>query len=211
MLEITRLTLGPVSTNCYLVADSSTKEAVVVDPAWDGKRILAEAGKRDWKIGQCWYTHAHFDHFGGAADLCRLLDPAPAIALHSADLPLWEKGGGAAAFGFQMDPGPRPQIDLASVHDLSIGSYRFKVQHAPGHSPGLCLFYCPQEAILFSGDLIFQGSVGRTDLPGGDWETLLTSIRDRVYTLPGETRIFSGHGEATTVGEEKCNNPFIRS
>jgi glyoxylase-like metal-dependent hydrolase (beta-lactamase superfamily II) len=92
-----------------------------------------------------------------------------------------------------------------------LGSVTFEVRHTPGHTPGHCVFYCVQANVLFSGDLIFQGGVGRTDLPGGDWEALVESIRKQVYTLPDETRILSGHGEESTVGEEKCENPFVRA
>jgi glyoxylase-like metal-dependent hydrolase (beta-lactamase superfamily II) len=211
MLAILPLVLGPVSTNCFLIADTASLEAAVIDPAWDGQGILAEAIKRGWKIGQLWVTHAHFDHFGGAAELVRHLEPAPHLALHPADRPLWEQGGGASAFGFKLDPGPAPDVDLSVDRLLSVGAYRFNVRHAPGHSPGMCIFYCAAEGVLFSGDLIFRRSVGRTDLPGGDWDALLQSIRHQVYTLPAETRILSGHGEETTVGEEKCGNPFVQN
>ncbi|MEW6093943.1 MAG: MBL fold metallo-hydrolase [Chloroflexota bacterium] len=219
MLEIIRFVLGPVATNAYLIADTDTSDAAVIDPAWDGHIILAEAQKRGWKINQIWYTHAHFDHIGGAAELARALQPSPKVALHPADLPLWAARGGAPAFGFEIDPGPRPDVDLSKVRVLSVGAYRFNVRHAPGHSPGHCIFYCAEactaqgriEGVLFSGDLIFQRGVGRTDLPGGDWDALLTSIQQHVYTLPDETRILSGHGEEATVGEEKCENPFIRA
>ena len=94
---------------------------------------------------------------------------------------------------------------------LQLGDLQFEVRHAPGHTPGLCIFYCAQEAVCFCGDLIFQNSVGRTDLPGGDWETLVSSIRTQVFTLPSETRLLSGHGPETTVGQEKSGNPFVRA
>jgi len=209
MLEILNLTLGPVSTNAYLVADSETNAAAVIDPAWDGDVILAAANKRGWKIGQLWYTHAHFDHFGGAAELARSLDPAPAVAMHSADHFLWKVGGGGVLFGFKIDNGPVPSVDLAQVRTLNLGSITFNVLHTPGHTPGHCAFYCASAGVLFSGDLIFQGSIGRTDLPGGSMGTLINSIRTQVFTLPDETRILSGHGPETTVGEEKWSNPFI--
>ena len=210
MLEIIALTLGPVSTNCYLAGDTKSGEAVVVDPAWNGKMILQEALHHRWKIRQLWYTHAHFDHFGGAEELARGLESTPEVALHAADRELWEAGGLGKGLGYQFGRFPEPSLDLSVTKNLAIGEYRFQVRHAPGHTPGLCIFHCAQEMVIFSGDLIFRGGVGRTDLPGGDWGTLLTSIRDQVYTLPEETRILPGHGEETNVGEEKCNNPFIR-
>jgi len=209
MLEIIPLVLGPVSTNCYLIADPDSGDAAVIDPAWEGQAILAEAQKRGWKIGQLWYTHAHFDHFGGAAEIANALDPQPVIAMHSAEQPLWEMGGGGALFGFKIDKGPQPSVDLASVRTLGLGGLTFEVRPTPGHTPGHCAFYCAGAAVLFSGDLIFQGGVGRTDLPGGDWDALVESIRTQVFTLSEETRILSGHGEESTVGEEKQFNPFV--
>jgi len=215
MLEILTLTLGPVSTNTYLFADTETGAAAVIDPAWDGDIILAAANKRNWKIGQLWYTHAHFDHFGGAAELARSLTPAPSVAMHLKDHFLWNVGGGGALFGYEIDKGPAPSVDLASVRTLNLGSLIFEVRHTPGHTPGHCAFYCADagaersRSVLFSGDLIFQGSVGRTDLPGGSTNTLINSIRTQVFTLPGATRILSGHGPETTVGEEKASNPFV--
>lgn len=208
-LEIVPFTLGPVLTNAYLVANPETGEAAVIDPAWDGHIILAEAKKHGWRIGHLWYTHAHFDHIGGAAEIAAGLDPQPVIALHPADLPLWQAQGGAMFFGMSIDPGPAPTKDLLHGQILHLGSLTFEVRHTPGHTPGHCVFYCAKANTLFSGDLIFQGSVGRTDLPGGDWEALVESIREQVFTLPEETRILSGHGAETRVGEEKRGNPFV--
>lgn len=209
MLEIVTLLLGPVQTNCYLIADSDTREAAVIDPAWDGHLILTEAEKRGWRIGQVWCTHAHFDHIGGLADLARGLDPAPVIALHPADRLLYDAQGGAAIFGFSLPPGPVPSLELSHGMSLQLGGYSFEVRHAPGHTPGLCVFYCAGAGACFCGDLIFQNSVGRADLPGGDWDTLLESITMQIFTLPEETRLLSGHGEGTTVGDEKMFNPWV--
>ncbi|MBU2611287.1 MAG: MBL fold metallo-hydrolase [Chloroflexi bacterium] len=209
-LEIVPFTLGPVLTNAYLVADPETAEAAVMDPAWDGHVILAEAQQRGWRIGQMWYTHAHFDHIGGAAEIADSLNPVPLVALHPADQPLWQVQGGAALFGFRIEAGPEPTIDLRHGQTLRLGSLTFEVRHTPGHTPGHCVFYCAQAGVLFSGDLIFQNGVGRTDLPGGDWEALVGSIREQVFTLPEETRILSGHGDETRVGEERKSNFFVR-
>ena len=209
MLEIVTFTLGPAMTNAYLVADSETREAAVIDPAWDGHTILTEAIKRDWRIGHLWYTHAHFDHIGGAAAIADALNPLPLVALHPADHVLWRSEGGAPFFGFKIDPGPEPTIDLHHGQILKLGSVQFEVRHTPGHTPGMCILYVASEGVCFCGDLIFRDSVGRTDLPGGDWETLLKSIHEQVFTLPDETRLLSGHGPETTVGEEKHSNPYV--
>lgn len=209
MLEILTFTLGPVSTNAYLVADPETKEAAVIDPAWDGQIILKAAQDRGWRIGHLWFTHAHFDHIGGAAAIADALNPLPLVALHPDDHVLWRAGGGGSVFGFDIDPGPEPTIDFQQGMKLQLGSNEFEVRHTPGHTKGLCVLYVASAKVCFCGDLIFNGSVGRTDLPGGDWGTLVESIRNQIFTLPDETRLLSGHGTETTVGAERKHNPFV--
>ena len=209
-LEIVAFTLGPVQTNAYLIADPQTKEAAVIDPSWDGHLILTEAQKRGWRIGHLWYTHAHFDHIGGAAAIADALNPLPLVALHPADHVLWRAGGGGRMFGLPIDPGPEPSIDFVHGQTLRLGSNIFEVRYTPGHTPGHVVFYCAAENVCFCGDLIFAHSVGRTDLSGGSWDTLVQSIREQIYSLPESTRLLSGHGPETTVGEEKVSNPFVQ-
>ena len=209
MLEIVPFVLGPVQTNAYLIADPSTREAAVIDPAWDGQIILADALARGWRIAHLWYTHAHFDHIGGAGAIADGLNPLPLVALHPADHLLWRMEGGAPAFGFKIDPGPEPTIDLYQGQQLRLGNIDLEVRATPGHTPGHCVFYVAGSSVCFCGDLIFRLSVGRTDLPGGDWEQLVHSIRTQIFTLPDDTRLLSGHGEETTVGREKRSNPFV--
>lgn len=224
MLEIVSFTLGPAQTNAYLVADSETKEAAVIDPSWDGHLILEAAQKRGWRIAHLWYTHAHFDHIGGAGAIADALNPLPLVALHPNDHVLWRAGGGGALFGFEIDPGPEPTIDFFHGQVLKLGNVEFEVRFTPGHTTGHCILYVANptpraersellgehsRSVCFCGDLIFAGSVGRTDFPGGSWEQLEESIKTQVYTLPDETRLLSGHGPETTVGEEKRNNPFV--
>jgi len=209
MLEIVSFTLGPAQTNAYLVADSETRDAAVIDPAWDGEVILAGAQQRGWRIAHLWYTHAHFDHIGGAGAIADALNPLPLVALHPNDHVLWRAGGGGAFFGFDIDPGPEPTIDFAQGQILRLGSVEFEVRLTPGHTPGHCILYVSSASVCFCGDLIFAGSVGRIDLPGGSWEQLEQSIRTQIFTLPDETRLLSGHGPETTVGDEKRNNPFV--
>jgi hydroxyacylglutathione hydrolase len=208
-LTIVPMVLGPVQTNAYLLADARTGEAVVIDPAWDGDLILDEASRRGWRIGSIWLTHAHFDHFGGAAAVADGTNPPPPVALHSQDYNLWRMQGGAPLFGMRIDPGPEPTIDLVHGQQLHLGENLLDVRHTPGHTPGHVVFYCPKDGICFCGDVIFQGSIGRTDLPGGDFDTLLTSIHSQILSLPDETRLLSGHGPQTTVGAERRQNPFL--
>lgn len=209
MLSIVEFTLGPVQTNTYLIADPGTGEAVVIDPADRGDLIIAEAEKHRWRISNIWLTHAHFDHLAGAASVADRCAPPPPVALHPADYPLWRIQGGAPIFGMRIDPGPEPTIDLGHGQILHLGSNQFEVRHAPGHTPGHVVFYCPAENVLFCGDVIFNGSIGRTDLPGGDFNTLIASIESQVLTLPDKTRLLSGHGPETTVGTERRYNPFL--
>ena len=214
MLEVVSFTLGPVQTNAYLLADPATREAAVIDPAWDGQVILEEARRRSWRIGHLWYTHAHFDHIGGAGAIADSLNPLPLVALHPADHALWRAEGGAPLFGFKIDPGPEPTIDLFDGQTLLLGGSRIEVRHTPGHTPGHCIFHIPEfpassAGVCFCGDVIFRGSVGRTDLPGSDTDALIRSIKTQVFTLPEDTRLLSGHGPETTVGYERQYNPFV--
>jgi hydroxyacylglutathione hydrolase len=209
MIEIITLVLGPVETNTYIVADPATQEAVVIDPAWEGEKIARRASQRGWTIRQLWLTHAHFDHLAGVAGIAKQVTPAPSIALHPLDFPLWSLNGGAAMFGMRVDPGPRPSIQLQADQVLQIGGLSFEVRHVPGHTPGHVVFYSAAEKVLFCGDAVFAGSIGRTDLPGGDYRLLLESIRTQILSLPEDTRLLSGHGPASTVGQEKRTNPFL--
>ena len=209
MLDIVAFTLGPAQTNAYLVADSETRDAAVIDPSWDGQLILEAAQKRGWRIAHLWYTHAHFDHIGGAAAIADALNPLPLVALHPNDHVLWRAGGGGAMFGFDIDPGPEPTIDFTHGQILKLGSVEFEIRFTPGHTTGHCILYVRSAGVCFCGDLIFAGSVGRTDFPGGSWDQLVESIRTQVFTLPDETRLLSGHGPETTVGDEKRTNPFV--
>lgn len=210
MLATITFTLGPVMTNSYLIADPQTGEAVVIDPADEGETIVDAARHHGWRIGSIWLTHAHFDHIAGSGQVADLLSPPPPVALHPDDYPLWRLKGGAPLFGMKIDPGPEPTIELKHGMSLHLGSNLLEVRYVPGHTPGHVLFYCPAEKAAFVGDVIFQGSIGRTDLPGGDYNTLLRSIHEQVLTMPDETSLYSGHGPATTVDAERRYNPFLR-
>jgi glyoxylase-like metal-dependent hydrolase (beta-lactamase superfamily II) len=209
-LEIAQLTLGPAQTNAYIAAPQGGQEAVAIDPSWDGHLILEAAKQRGWRISSIWLTHAHFDHFGGAAAVADGSSPPPPVALHPEDYWLWRENGGATAYGLQFDPGPEPTIDLAQGQTLHLGEVEFAVRYAPGHTPGHVMFHAASEKLMFCGDVIFQMSVGRTDLGRGDHRTLIESIRREVLSLPDDTRLLPGHGPETTVGQEREFNPFLQ-
>ena len=210
-LEIVAFTLGPAATNAYLVGDPERRIAVVVDPAWDGKLIQAEAVRRGWRVTHIWLTHAHFDHFGGAGALSDASETPIPVALHPNDQPLWRMRGGAPALGFpEFDPGPEPTIAFEHGMRMELGGSRFEVRHTPGHTPGHVVFREQAAGLVLCGDLIFRGSVGRTDLPGGSTPALLTSIQKEILTLPEATQLLAGHGPPTTVGEERRSNPILK-
>jgi glyoxylase-like metal-dependent hydrolase (beta-lactamase superfamily II) len=214
MLQITKFVLGPVATNTYIIADPESNQAVVVDPAWDGDKLAEEIKSGGWTIQSVWLTHAHFDHYGGLADLVTALDLDEQddffVGLHQKDMILWKVKGGAVMFGVPMKSAPEPGHKFQEGESLSLGKYNFTVHHAPGHSPGHVIFHCPDEKLLFSGDVIFNQGIGRTDLLGGSYKVLMESIKRWVLPLPDNTRIYSGHGPDTTVGFERENNPFLK-
>ncbi len=203
------LELGPVLTNCYLIMDDDSRELVVIDPGWDGKVILQEIKMLGGVLSAVWLTHGHFDHLGGIADLVRGNETDVEVCLHPEDKLLYEDQGGAAFFGLSIEAGPKPKCWLKDGQELSVGRFGFEVRHTPGHTPGHVVFYCKKENLLFSGDLIFQSSIGRTDLPGGSFKQIMSSIKENVLTLPDNTKILSGHGPETTVGQERINNPYL--
>jgi glyoxylase-like metal-dependent hydrolase (beta-lactamase superfamily II) len=209
-LQIHSLVLGPAQTNTYLIGDTVTQTALLIDPAWNGERIIEEVANLGWSIAEIALTHAHFDHIGGIAAVASASQSPIPIGMHSADEFIRASGGGAQVFGFSsFDPGPAPTKDYDRDTQLTLGEHSFDILHTPGHSPGHVVFALREAGVIFCGDLIFQRSVGRTDLPGGSSQTLLESIRREILSFPDETRLLPGHGPATTVGEERRFNPFL--
>lgn len=206
-VEIIPFVLGVMQNNTYLVGDPQSRTAAVVDPSFEAGEVLVYARENDWRIRQVWLTHAHFDHFAGSEEIAGAFAPPLPVGLHPADLDLWRSGGGSDAFGLQIERGPVPTISFYPGQRLHLGPETLEVRHAPGHSRGHVVFYSPEARALLCGDVIFQNGIGRTDLPGGDLDTLLYSIRTQVFTLPDDTRLLSGHGPETSVGAEK--NSFI--
>lgn len=204
-MRIRRLSLGPFQSNCYLVS-ADPGPTVVIDPGDEPDRILAALGDEAGPPEAILLTHAHVDHVGAVGALRRVYD-AP-IYLHPDDRELYFRAADqAAAFGLRVEPPPPPDRDLAHGDELRFGSLRFSVRHVPGHSPGGVVLV--GEGAAFVGDCVFAGSIGRTDLPGGDTATLLKGIRAQILSLPPQTVLHPGHGPETTVAREAASNPFL--
>ena len=195
-------------TNCYLVGCEETGEGAVIDPGDDGggRAILKEIAASGLKICYVLNTHGHFDHTWANAAVMEATG-AP-LAAHPADVPLMKGRGGAEFFGLKASS-PPPDILLEEGDCITLGKVELKVLHTPGHSPGSISFYAEEEGVLFDGDVLFNMGIGRTDLPGGDYQTLMQSITTKLLTLPEETLLYPGHGPKSTIGREKRENPFL--
>ncbi|HET6446757.1 MAG TPA: MBL fold metallo-hydrolase [candidate division Zixibacteria bacterium] len=208
MVQIRQLSLGPLPTNCYLVGCEKTFQAAVIDPAWDGKSIAAMADNDGWDISHILLTHTHFDHVGGLMDL-KEATGAPIYA-HPDSVPMLQNTTMSAAFfGLKVAAPPPPDNMLAEGQIISVGELELHVLYTPGHAPGHVCFYLPEYRVVFDGDLLFQDGIGRTDLPGGNYEEMMDSIKTQMLVLPDETQVFPGHGSATTIADEKMGNPFL--
>jgi len=205
--QILTLPLGPIQTNCFVVGDDETKDAVVIDPGWDAPRVLAALNQRQWQLRYVLLTHAHFDHIGAVADLAEATGVR--LAIHPLELPLLRANGGAAAFGIPIRPCPEPDVLLQEGQMIEAGQMRFKVLFVPGHTVGHVAFHEAQAKAVFSGDVLFRDGIGRTDFPGSDYDTLMHSIRNVLFALPDDTGVYPGHGPATTIGAERAGNPFL--
>ncbi len=203
------LATGPLQCNCQILGDESTQRAVVVDPGDDIPEIEALLERRGLTVEKILFTHAHFDHIGRAAALKRSTG-APTW-LHRLEIPVLESLDQQAAW-IGVAPGETVAIDhyYDEGDTVDFAGLELQVLFTPGHSPGSVSFYIPAEERLIAGDVLFRDSIGRTDLPGGDMQTLLDTIRDKFLPLPDETAVFPGHGPATTIGRERRENPFLR-
>lgn len=203
---VKRLVLGPLSTNCYIAVDEQTRDSIVIDPADNGEVILNTLASLGANLRLVVLTHCHFDHSGAAAMLCE----------KGASLVCHEKESGSLSspsinlsghFGF-----PEiilyPDKTVGEGDEITFGKTSLKVIHTPGHTVGgMCLY---GENVLFAGDTLFAGSIGRTDFPGGSFETIESSILKKLYVLPEDTVVYPGHGESTTIGTEKRENMYVR-
>ena len=209
-MVITRIPVGPLMANCYLLADAPGGRAVLLDPGDEAELILDKLQGGSYSLAAIWLTHAHFDHVGALADITK--HHQVPIYLHPKDRPLLEMAQEAAA---QWDiPISKPPTEVTDIHDgatLKLGDIESRCLFTPGHAPGHIAFYFPGEGCVFAGDALFRGSIGRTDIPFGDSRQLLESIHQKLLTLPEDTVIYPGHGPETTIGNEAATNPFLTS
>ena len=211
MLNVETIPVTEFGQNCRILWCSETKDAVVVDPGGDSEKIVAAAKRLGVSINAIWLTHSHLDHCGGVAPLLESLN-VPLVA--NPEERMMRSNVKSIAQMYGMSPAewhncPEPTVNVRGGESLSVGNSSCVVLFTPGHSPGHVSFYFERDRIVASGDVLFAGSIGRTDLPGGDTKTLLDAIRREIFTLPPETRVLTGHGPDTTVGEEKASNPFF--
>jgi glyoxylase-like metal-dependent hydrolase (beta-lactamase superfamily II) len=205
-MQLIRLVVGPLQVNCFIVADDKTKEAVVIDPGDDAPELLRIIKEKELRVKYIVNTHGHFDHIGANRALKEATGAE--ILIHEGDAPVLASAPRqSAAFGMNSVSSPPADRYVKHGDIISAGEVSLKVLHTPGHSPGGISLL--EQGMVFTGDALFSGSIGRTDFPGGDLLTLIRSIKTNLLSLPDETRVFSGHGAASTIGDERRENPFL--
>jgi hydroxyacylglutathione hydrolase len=207
-MMLIRVIVGPLQVNCFILADETTKDAVVIDPGDDAEKILKIVRERNLKVKYIVNTHAHFDHIGANREIKEA--SGAQLLIHEADAAgLAAAVQQARSFGMGTKPSPPPDRLLKHGDVIRAAEIDLHVLHTPGHTPGGISLL--EKGMVFAGDSLFAGSIGRTDFPGGDLHTLLTSIKTQLMTLPDETTVFSGHGPASTIGDERRENPFLNA
>ena len=205
-LQVAMFTVGPLQENCYLLTDKDSGTAVLVDPGDEAESLLEAVAESGCTLEAIWLTHAHFDHLGAVAAIVRERDVP--VLLHPLDRPLYDNAPSSALrFGLSVEAPPPLTVPLAEGDVLRVGSEEFTVWHVPGHAPGHVAFI--GQGLSISGDVLFAGSIGRTDLPLCEPRAMQRSL-ERMATLPPETQVLSGHGPVTTIARELASNPFLR-
>ncbi len=200
--------VGPIQTNAFVVGCQQTRQAAVIDPGDEARRLLLAAEAQDLKVSQIWITHGHVDHVAAVGDVKQATGAR--VLIHEGDKGIYQKCvAQALMFGIKASDPPEPDGFLTDGDVLELGELRAKVIGTPGHSTGGVSFHFEEQKAVFVGDTLFQGSIGRTDLPGGSMKELMKNIHRRLLILPDDTRVYCGHGPATTVGTEKRTNPFV--
>lgn len=201
------LVVGPIMANCYILGCEETKEAAVIDPGDETGRILMTLAESKLKVKYIIDTHGHFDHVGGNKKMKEATGAE--ILIHPLDAPMLEGlAASAANWGLSADNSPPPDRTVEEGDTISFGKITLKVLHTPGHTPGGISLYT--DNYVFVGDTLFQGSIGRTDFPGGDYDTLISAVKNKLFVLDDNVQVLSGHGPETSIGREKRSNPFFR-
>ena len=209
ILDVRTFTSSVFAQNAYLVRCTESGDWIAIDPGGEAESMAETLEREEGQLRFIVLTHAHLDHIEGVAQLAERID-AP-ILLHPDDRPLYDAAAQQAAmFGHRVRTPPPPDGPLTPGQPVWFGACSLDVRHVPGHSPGHVLLYAEAAGLAFVGDVVFAGSIGRTDLPGGSYETLMRSIREEVLSLPEGTRLYTGHGPVTTVKRERDTNPFLR-
>ncbi|MDP2966169.1 MAG: MBL fold metallo-hydrolase [Pelolinea sp.] len=208
-LSISTFVLGPIENNTYLIADTSSKKAAIIDSSVASRKLFQKIQDNNWHLEYILITHAHFDHIGGVKWFKAQYNHELNVALHPADLELWRKGGSSKDFGFEFSVGSEPNLILEDNQILRLGEITIKVLHTPGHTPGHVTYLIEKDSAAFCGDLIFYHGVGRTDLKISNEDDLMQSIKGKIFKLDPNTTLYPGHGPATTVQEEMENNPYL--
>jgi len=213
-IEVSTFPVAPLGCNCSIIRDRISGETIVVDPGGDADRIIQVLKEKGSRVRYIVHTHAHFDHVLGThevAEHCRSNGDTPDVCLHEGDDFLYKILPQQCGW-FGLDPVYPVEEMKHKLQDgelLTFGNHSMTVLHTPGHTPGSCSFHFDGSGVLFSGDTLFAGGIGRTDLPGGDYDQIIKSIRDRILTLDEGTTVIPGHGSFTRIYEEKHTNPFL--
>jgi len=211
MLKIQVVPVTEYQQNCSIVYDDQTLEGIVLDPGGEAEKISAEVVRLSVKVQAIWLTHGHLDHAGGAEALKKILD-VQIVGPHEADKMLLDNiETVAAGYGLSGMQNAQPDRWLSEGESVSVGPHQFDILHTPGHAPGHVIFVNKQEQLILMGDVLFQGSIGRTDLPDGNHQQLMDSIANKILPLGDEMKFVCGHSPPSTIGQEKATNPFLTS
>lgn len=207
-MMVRKFLAGPLGTNCYLVVNDKTGEAVIVDPASCPERLKDCVSQEGLQVRAILLTHAHFDHIMGIDDVMAVFGQMP-VYVHEADRQMLESGRLNMSWDYGMNYSYRGAVSVWDGQRLSLIGTEFQVIHTPGHTPGSVCYYVEPEEVLISGDTLFRESVGRTDFPGGSSSDLVRSVREKLFVLPENTQVYPGHMGTTTIWHEKGHNPFV--